>query len=99
MTGFDPVYGARPLRRLIQSAIGDQLARQLLAGEITDGDTVLVDLDPAADALAVRPARKNGPVSALRADQRSGVVQQLVVPVLGKPEIIADPEAEAQEHP
>jgi ATP-dependent Clp protease ATP-binding subunit ClpB len=57
VTGFDPVYGARPLRRLIQSAIGDQLAKELLAGEITDGDTVLVDLDPAADALKVGAAR------------------------------------------
>jgi len=55
VTGFDPVYGARPLRRLIQSAIGDQLARGLLAGEISDGDTVVVDLDEAADALSVRP--------------------------------------------
>ncbi|MCA1671713.1 MAG: hypothetical protein LC799_05760, partial [Actinobacteria bacterium] len=42
---FDPLYGARPLRRLVQSAIGDQLAKALLAGEITDGDTVRVDLD------------------------------------------------------
>ena len=40
LTGYDPVYGARPLRRLVQSAIGDQLARALLAGEIRDGDTV-----------------------------------------------------------
>ena len=39
-TGYDPAYGARPLRRLIQSAIGDQLAKALLAGEIRDGDTV-----------------------------------------------------------
>jgi ATP-dependent Clp protease ATP-binding subunit ClpB len=54
VTGFDPVYGARPLRRLIQSAIGDQLAKALLAGEISDGDTVVVDLDEAADALTVR---------------------------------------------
>ncbi len=53
LTGFDPVYGARPLRRLVQSAIGDQLARQLLAGEVTDGDVILVDLDAAADALTV----------------------------------------------
>ena len=45
LTGFDPVYGARPLRRLIQSAIGDQLARALLSGEIVDGDTVVVVLD------------------------------------------------------
>ena len=43
LNGFDPVYGARPLRRLVQSAIGDQLARALLAGGIRDGDEVLVD--------------------------------------------------------
>ena len=36
VTGFDPIYGARPLRRLIQSAIGDQLARALLSGDISD---------------------------------------------------------------
>jgi ATP-dependent Clp protease ATP-binding subunit ClpB len=53
LTGFDPVYGARPLRRLIQSAIGDQLARALLAGEILDGDEVTVDVDTARDALSV----------------------------------------------
>ena len=60
MTGFDPLYGARPLRRLVQSAIGDQLAKALLAGEITDGDRVEVDLDGSADALVVRPAVKVG---------------------------------------
>jgi len=54
LTGFDPVYGARPLRRLVQSAIGDKLARAILAGEIHDGDTVRVDLDESADALTVR---------------------------------------------
>jgi ATP-dependent Clp protease ATP-binding subunit ClpB len=57
LTGFDPVYGARPLRRLIQSAIGDKLARGLLAGEITDGDTVVVDLDEASDSLTVSAQR------------------------------------------
>ncbi len=57
LTGFDPVYGARPLRRLIQSAIGDKLARSLLAGEITDGDTVRVDLDEATDSLTVSAER------------------------------------------
>ena len=57
LTGFDPVYGARPLRRLVQSAIGDQLARSLLAGQIVDGDTVLVDLDTDADALTVTAER------------------------------------------
>jgi ATP-dependent Clp protease ATP-binding subunit ClpB len=54
VTGFDPVYGARPLRRLVQSAVGDQLARALLAGEIIDGDQVTVDLDEAKDALIVQ---------------------------------------------
>ena len=53
LTGYDPVYGARPLRRLVQSAIGDQLAKAILAGEIRDGDTVVVDLDEAKDALTV----------------------------------------------
>jgi ATP-dependent Clp protease ATP-binding subunit ClpB len=53
MTGFDPAYGARPLRRLVQSAIGDALARALLAGEVTDADTVRVDLDPSRDGLTV----------------------------------------------
>jgi ATP-dependent Clp protease ATP-binding subunit ClpB len=57
VTGFDPVYGARPLRRLIQSAIGDQLARGLLSGGIADGDVVLVDGDSASDSLAVRAVR------------------------------------------
>ena len=57
VTGFDPLYGARPLRRLVQSAIGDQLAKELLSGEIADGDTVLVDLDEAADALVVSPGK------------------------------------------
>ena len=42
-TGYDPAYGARPLRRLVQTEVGDQLARMLLAGKIHDGDTVLVD--------------------------------------------------------
>ncbi|MFD7019335.1 ATP-dependent chaperone ClpB [Streptomyces sp. NPDC059161] len=41
--GNDPAYGARPLRRLIQTAIGDRLAKEILAGEIKDGDTVRVD--------------------------------------------------------
>jgi len=57
LTGFDPVYGARPLRRLIQSAIGDKLARGLIAGEITDGNRVVVDLDETSDALSVSPER------------------------------------------
>jgi ATP-dependent Clp protease ATP-binding subunit ClpB len=55
ITGFDPVYGARPLRRLVQTAIGDPLARALLAGEIADGQTVLVDVTDDRTALSVKP--------------------------------------------
>jgi ATP-dependent Clp protease ATP-binding subunit ClpB len=51
--GFDPIYGARPLRRLVQSSIGDKLARALLAGDIRDGDQVLVDVNAAKDGLTV----------------------------------------------
>ncbi|MFB9689613.1 ATP-dependent chaperone ClpB [Amycolatopsis plumensis] len=55
LNGFDPIYGARPLRRLVQSAIGDKLAKELLSGEIRDGDTVRVDAPEleAGDALTV----------------------------------------------
>ena len=53
LTGFDPVYGARPLRRLIQTTIEDQLARRVLSGEVLDGDTITFDVDAASDGLAV----------------------------------------------
>jgi ATP-dependent Clp protease ATP-binding subunit ClpB len=53
LTGFDPVYGARPLRRLIQSTIEDQLARRVLSGEVLEGDTVTFDSDPNGDGLVV----------------------------------------------
>jgi len=58
--GFDPAYGARPLRRLVQREIGDRLAKQLLAGAITDGSTVVVDrpaealTDPTVPGLEVK---------------------------------------------
>ena len=51
-TGYDPAYGARPLRRLIQTAIGDPLARMLIGGEVADGGTVVVDRGE--DGLALR---------------------------------------------
>ena len=56
LTGFDPVYGARPLRRLVQTAIGDRLAKGLLAGTLRDGSKVTVDLNESNDALEVRAA-------------------------------------------
>ncbi|MAT19187.1 MAG: ATP-dependent chaperone ClpB [Leifsonia sp.] len=55
--GYDPVYGARPLRRLMQHEIDDNLARALLSGEVRDGDTVRVDL--AGDELQVTHAPRD----------------------------------------
>jgi len=57
LTGWDPAYGARPLRRLVQQAIGDRLARALLAGDVLDGTTVRVDRDEQLDGLVVEPRR------------------------------------------
>jgi ATP-dependent Clp protease ATP-binding subunit ClpB len=51
--GYDPIYGARPLRRLMQREIDDKLARSLLAGDIRDGDTVLVGVADGGDGLTV----------------------------------------------
>jgi ATP-dependent Clp protease ATP-binding subunit ClpB len=51
--GYDPVYGARPLRRLMQHEIDDALARAILAGTITDGDVVRVQVSPDGDDLVV----------------------------------------------
>jgi ATP-dependent Clp protease ATP-binding subunit ClpB len=53
ITGYDPAYGARPLRRLVQKEIGDRLARAVLSGDVRDGDTVKVDRDDAEDALVL----------------------------------------------
>ena len=54
LTGYDPSYGARPLRRLVQKEIGDRLAKALLSGDVRDGGTVKVDLDAEADTLVLR---------------------------------------------
>ena len=53
--GFDPVYGARPLRRLMQQQIDDQLANLLLAGSIHDGSLVRVDVSSDGVQLIVEP--------------------------------------------
>ncbi|MGC5582722.1 ATP-dependent chaperone ClpB [Ornithinimicrobium sp. W1665] len=52
--GWDPAYGARPLRRLVQTEIGDRLARGLLSGEVRDGQEVVVEVAADGDALALR---------------------------------------------
>ncbi|GAW51709.1 MULTISPECIES: ATP-dependent chaperone ClpB [unclassified Nocardioides] len=55
-TGYDPAYGARPLRRLIQSAIGDPLAKMLIGGDVVDGGRVTVDRSPDGDGLELTAA-------------------------------------------
>ncbi len=51
--GFDPVYGARPLRRLVQTAVGDKLAMALLNGDLSDGDTCVITVAPDGDSLKI----------------------------------------------
>ncbi|MGB3673325.1 MAG: ATP-dependent chaperone ClpB, partial [Candidatus Nanopelagicales bacterium] len=53
--GFDPIYGARPLRRLVQTAIGDALAKEILSGKVLDGSTVTVDTNDETGTLSVSP--------------------------------------------
>ncbi|PWJ26726.1 ATP-dependent Clp protease ATP-binding subunit ClpB [Branchiibius hedensis] len=53
--GYDPAYGARPLKRLVQKEVGDQLAKELLSGEVSDGDTVIVDHPEGSDGLVLTP--------------------------------------------
>ncbi|QCR20588.1 ATP-dependent chaperone ClpB [Agrococcus sp. SGAir0287] len=61
--GYDPLYGARPLRRLMQREIDDRLARALLAGEVRDGDTVHVDVAPGGDGLWLGPEGATPPAA------------------------------------
>lgn len=64
MSGFDSAYGARPLRRLVQREIGDRLAKAILAGDISDGDTVLVDTATDVDELTIEGLEAMGTPSA-----------------------------------
>ena len=65
--GYDPVYGARPLRRLVQREIGDRLARLILSGEVADGQEVVADVSDdvlAGLSLTARPGRTRSAASA-----------------------------------
>ncbi|HET6374622.1 MAG TPA: hypothetical protein VFF88_01100, partial [Methylocella sp.] len=62
--GYDPAYGARPLKRVIQKNVQDPLAEMILAGEIRDGEKVPVDADASGILIAGRPA------SRLRAEEK-----------------------------
>ena len=61
--GYDPIYGARPLRRLMQKEIDDRLAKELLAGNIRDGQSVRVDVAEDGDSLVVEPFDLDTPLS------------------------------------
>ena len=52
--GFDPVYGARPLRRLVQTAVGDKLAMALLGGDLVDGDTCVITVVDDGESLRIQ---------------------------------------------
>ncbi|MEA5054600.1 MAG: AAA family ATPase, partial [Propionicimonas sp.] len=58
LTGFDPVYGARPLKRLVQTTVEDALAKRVLAGDIDDGDTVVFDVNTDSSGLEVVEAAR-----------------------------------------
>jgi ATP-dependent Clp protease ATP-binding subunit ClpB len=57
-TGYDPNYGARPLKRAIQKQIETRLGRMILKGEVKDGDHVLADFDSAIGELMSKPQRE-----------------------------------------
>jgi ATP-dependent Clp protease ATP-binding subunit ClpB len=64
--GYDPAYGARPLRRTIQRMIQDPLALQILEGKVLPGDHVLVDRDGKSDSMKFERAPKKQPAAAAR---------------------------------
>ena len=68
LEAYDPAYGARPLRRLVQREVGDRLARALLAGEVAGGDVVVVDVAPDAGVQAWAADRAQAPALAAAGD-------------------------------
>lgn len=77
--GYDPMYGARPLRRLMQREIDDRLARALLAGEVRDGDTVVVDVQPGGSGLWVGPQGAERPAQwSFDADADAGADDDII---------------------
>ncbi|MCL6421865.1 ATP-dependent chaperone ClpB [Brachybacterium sp. JHP9] len=70
--GFDPAYGARPLKRLVQKEIGDALAQLILRGEVHDGESILAELDPEADSLRLRVSEGAGAAEDPEADSPQG---------------------------
>ena len=65
-SGYDPVYGARPLKRAIQREIETPLAKKILGGEVRDGQTVLLDADPAGSGLTFEVGVRDRAEAAVR---------------------------------
>ncbi len=88
--GFDPVYGARPLRRLIQRSIENPIAIYLIQKTIVTGDTILVDYDPAQDKYVFSKARRAAPDPAVGASDSHGITdgQNGVAPNPAGPAVI-----------
>jgi ATP-dependent Clp protease ATP-binding subunit ClpB len=85
-TGFDPIYGARPLRRLVQTAVGDKLAVAILSGDIKDGDSVTVGADPDGSGLSNSGVRVDGAGLGVCADpQRAGLARSSESPPAALP--------------
>ncbi|MDQ1129785.1 ATP-dependent Clp protease ATP-binding subunit [Microbacterium sp. SORGH_AS_0888] len=70
--GYDPVYGARPLRRLIQSEIQDRLAMAILSGGVRDGDVVRVDVDASGSQLVLT---SQGPTESAESSSDDEVIE------------------------
>jgi hypothetical protein len=75
LEGFDPVYGARPLRRLIQRSIENPIAIYLIQKTIVTGDTILVDYDPAQDKYLFSKAKRAAPDPSVGQSDQHGVVE------------------------
>jgi len=70
--GYDPAFGARPLRRALQKHVESPLSVRLLAGEFSDGDTIIVDVDEVEDNLVFRQAEEAIPAQALNKVEANG---------------------------
>ena len=78
MDGFDPVYGARPLKRLVQRDLVDRIANEIVAGKVHEGDTVQVDLDANSDYVVNVIPGKRGQVTSASEDEVRASVEEIL---------------------
>ncbi|MBY0423362.1 MAG: hypothetical protein K2Q06_13730, partial [Parvularculaceae bacterium] len=70
--GYDPVYGARPLKRVIQKALQDPLAEMVLAGDVLDGETLKISATPQGLTINGKPAARRGDETTFRSQTGAG---------------------------